>query len=165
MQDDFRNFQDESTQGQKHSATSDNAILLEFVGGRNKKGYVYGLRQLSDEFVASLMPRTQFELYPTVDFKDVTHNLYSDLVEKNNVIQVMRIRMDEQDAGIERFWILPDVLDRRFEFRHLDNADDIPRTARNPLLMTTMTVILAHSLHPLVIKRYVLLLLLDFIFY
>lgn len=44
MQGDFHRLLDYATiQGQEHSAASVNAIFLEVVGMKNKKGHVYGL--------------------------------------------------------------------------------------------------------------------------
>lgn len=38
---------------EQQSSTSNNAIFMEIVGGRNKKGHIYRLGQLGDEFLVS----------------------------------------------------------------------------------------------------------------
>lgn len=66
-------------QGQEHFTASDNTFFLEVIRGKNKKGYVYGFWHMGDEFVASLTLCTQFEPCPTLEFREVIHNLNNEL--------------------------------------------------------------------------------------
>jgi uncharacterized protein YceH (UPF0502 family) len=70
---------------------SENALFLDIVGGRNKKGYVYGLGQLGDEFVASSTQSHQSDS-TTMDYQQIIAKLNAELAAKDTRIE----RMDSQ---------------------------------------------------------------------
>ena len=74
--DDLEDFEDDIGD---RSTPSDNDIFLDVVGGRNKKGYVYGLGQLGDEFVSSSSHCTESATGPTVGYTQIIANLTEEL--------------------------------------------------------------------------------------
>jgi uncharacterized coiled-coil protein SlyX len=112
FQDDFIHRQREALESQPlegeldvdFSVAKENTLFMEVVGGPNKKGHVYGLGKLGDEFVASYsQSNSQSNNALALDYEAMMAALNAKLAEKDLKIDRINNELAEKDRKIEQF--------------------------------------------------------------
>ena len=73
---------------------------MDVVGGKNKKGHVYGLGSLGKEFASTSSQRTGAS--PTPDYVQIISNLTQELSAKDTQIKTMQESLDETRTSLHQ---------------------------------------------------------------
>lgn len=97
-----------SSEGHHSPPPDDDTIFMEVVGGKNKKGHVYGLGQLGDYYMGSSSEMSTHDPVEVQQLKEVITNLRVEMESKDKNIselqsnlEATQTRMQQQDKRIE----------------------------------------------------------------